>query len=152
VDENEPRSSHWRSPLTAPPVHNPPRILLAEDDVDMRTLVADALRKDGYEVQSVADGGRMIVTLAHQYVEADGENLVDLIVSDVRMPVCTGIQILEQLRAAHWRTPVILMTAFGDEATRSCARSLGALLFDKPFDLNDLRVAVASLLKRGPMT
>ncbi len=148
MDPSEPRSTPGRGALIAPPIHDPPRILVAEDDVDMRTLVVDALRKDGYEVQSVADGGRLMVTLAQQYVDADGGNLVDLLVSDVRMPICTGLQILEQLRAAHWRIPVILMTAFGDAATRTRAHSLGALLFDKPFHIDDLRAAVASVLRR----
>ena len=62
------------------------------------------------------------------------------------MPICSGLQILSALRDAHWRTPVILMTAFGDEATCKQAESLSAMLFDKPFDLDDLRTAVANLL------
>ena len=112
----------------------------------------EALRKDGYDVVAVNDGGRLLVALAHGFVDHEGVNLADLVVSDVRMPVCTGMQILEQLRAARWHVPVILMTAFGDAATREHARTLGALLFDKPFDLDDLRTAVASLLRRtGPV-
>jgi DNA-binding response OmpR family regulator len=129
-------------------VHDPPRVLVAEDDDEMRRLVVEALRKDGYDVVAVNDGGRLLVALAHGFVDREGADLADLVVSDVRMPVCTGMQILEQLRAAHWHVPVILMTAFGDAATREHARTLGALLFDKPFDLDDLRTAVASLLRR----
>lgn len=128
-------------------MHHPPRILVAEDDSDMRQLVVEALRKDGYDVTAVADGGRLLVTLAHEIVDGSGADLADLVVSDVRMPICSGMQILEQLRASRWPVPVILMTAFGDAATREHARALGALLFDKPFDLNALRVAVASLLQ-----
>lgn len=141
----------WRTALTATPVHDPPRVLVAEDDADMRRLVREALLQDGYEVIAVSDGGRLLVTLAHEFVDDDGAELPDLLVSDVRMPVCTGIQILEQLRGARCRIPVILMTAFGDTATRDHARTLGALLFDKPFDLDDLRTAVASLLRRAPL-
>jgi DNA-binding response OmpR family regulator len=139
----------WRSALTAAPIHDPPRILVAEDDSDMRQLVVDALRKDGYDVAAIPDGGRLLVTLAHQFVDENAE-LSDLLVSDVWMPVCSGMQILEQMRAAHWRIPVILMTAFGDPAAREHARTLGALLFDKPFDVDDLRTAAAALLQRGP--
>lgn len=115
----------------------------------MRRLVAEAFVNDGYDVLTVPDGGRLLVTLAHEFVDKDGSELVDLLVSDVRMPVCSGLQILEQMRAANWTVPVILMTAFGDAVTRSHALKLGALLFDKPFDLDDLRTAVASLLRRG---
>ena len=124
------------------------RVIVAEDDPEMRRLVVEALRKDGHQVTEATDGGRLLVTLAHQRVDRDGVDLADLVVSDVRMPVVSGMQILEQLRAAHWRVPVILMTAFGDDATRGRARSLGAVLFDKPFDIDDLRTAVACLLQR----
>lgn len=134
--------------LTADPIHDPPRVLVAEDDEEMRRLVVEALRKDGYEVISVSDGGRLLVTLAHEFVDGEGVELADIVVSDLRMPVCSGMEILEQVRAARWRTPVILMTAFGDAGTREHARTLGALLFDKPFDLDDLRTAVALLLRR----
>ena len=138
----------WRAALTAQPVHDPPRILVAEDDADMRRLLVEALRKDGYDVIAVSDGGRLLVTLAHEFVDKGGAELADLIVSDVRMPICTGLQILEQLRAAHWRIPVILMTAFGDATTREHAHNLDAVLFDKPFEIDDLRTAVAALLLR----
>ncbi len=141
-------SRPWRHAFAAAPLHDPPRILVAEDDPEMRRLVCEALRKDGHEVTSVADGGRLLVTLAHEAVEDGGANLVDLIVSDVRMPVCSGMQILEQIRALHWRMPFILMTAFGGETSRGHARELGAVLFEKPFDVDDLRRAVSCLLRR----
>jgi CheY-like chemotaxis protein len=126
----------------------PFRVLVAEDDVEMRRVVADALREDGYDVVELADGGRLLVEIAARMkAEVAGES-VDLIVSDIRMPICTGLQILEVLRQSHWHTPVVLMTAFGDDATRRRAESLMAVLFDKPFDLDDLRTAVAHLLPR----
>jgi two-component system cell cycle response regulator CpdR len=124
----------------------PFRILVAEDDAEMRRLVTDALRDDGYEVVELADGGRLLVDIAARLKAEPKGDEIDLIVSDIRMPICTGLQILEALRQAHWRTPVILMTAFGDDATRRQAESLRAVLFDKPFDLDDLRTAVANML------
>ena len=145
----DPWDPPWRSALRARPVHDPPRIIVAEDDSETRWLVTEALRVDGYEVTSLSDGGRLLVTLAHEMVDRNGADLMDLLVSDIRMPVCSGMQILEQLRAAHWSMPVILMTAFGDAAARDHARSLGAVLFDKPFDLDDLRMAVGFLLRRA---
>ena len=129
-------------------MHDPPRVLVAEDDLAMRDLVVEALRKDGYDVVAVPDGGRLLVSLARHFLDEGRDGLADLVVSDIRMPICTGVQILEQIRAAHWGIPIILMTAFGDDATREHVRTLGGLLFDKPFDLADLREAVASLLGR----
>jgi len=110
----------------------------------MLTLIVEAFRKDGYEVQAAHDGGRLLVQLTHG-PRCNYEH-VDLIVSDVRMPICSGIQIVEALRAAQCFVPVVLMTAFGDPQTRSHAEGLGAVLLDKPFELADLRATVAELL------
>jgi CheY-like chemotaxis protein len=138
----------WVRALAAPPTHVPPRILVAEDDAAMRRVILETLQKDGYDVTEVADGGRLLVTIAGEIIHRDGAELVDLLVSDVRMPICTGLQMLEQLRAAHCRMPIILMTAFGDDKMRRQAHTLGAVLLDKPFQLAELRAAVARLLRR----
>ncbi len=113
----------------------------------MRQLIVEALRRDGYDVVTASDGGRLLVALARQFAEDRVEPRVDLILSDVRMPVCTGMQILEQLRAADCKMPVILMTAFGDGTTRQRAHALGALLFEKPLELDELRTAVSIVLR-----
>ena len=115
----------------------------------MRRVVSESLRKDGYDVIAVSDGGRLLVALTRELIQSDGRAIADLVVSDIRLPIRTGMRVLEELRAARWRVPVILMTAFGDDATRERARRLRAVLFDKPFDLEDLRVAVATLLRRA---
>ena len=112
----------------------------------MRSMVVETLRKDGHDVSSVPDGGRLLVKLARDHMSGEGADAVDLLVSDVRMPVCSGLQILQQLRAVRCRIPVILVTAFGDDETRKQARSLGAVLLDKPFELEELRATVAKLL------
>lgn len=129
-----------RSPI------RPARVLVAEDDTEMRRLLAEALRGDGYDVKEASDGGRMLVELTHG-VRSSFEN-VDLIVSDIKMPVCSGLQIVEAIRSTRCEIPIILMTAFGDEATRTQAALFDALLFDKPFAVDDLLTAVARLLGR----
>jgi DNA-binding response OmpR family regulator len=122
------------------------RVLVADDDTEMRRLVAESLRKDDYEVVEESDGGRLLVRIAAIYAFERTVDPFDLIVSDIRMPVCSGLDILKGLRDAHWRTPVILMTAFGDDQTRQRAEALGALLFDKPFQMGALRAVVRTLL------
>ena len=109
----------------------------------MRRLVADALRKDGYEVEEESQGSTVLRRLLN--VEAP----FDLIVSDVRMPGCSGLDILDALRRSGSRTPVIIMSAFGDEPTRTQAEGLGAVFFDKPFRLGDLRLAARRLVAHG---
>lgn len=121
--------------------HTRPRVLVAEDDAQMRRLVVEALRHDGYEVDEVHDGGQLLGAASQS---AD----IDLIISDIRMPAFTGMQILAALRNAGSGVPVILMTAFGDDETRAHAERLGAILFDKPFALDDLRTAVMNMLPR----
>jgi DNA-binding response OmpR family regulator len=124
---------------------------VADDDADMRRLVADSLCKDGHEIVEESDGGRLLVRIAAIYAFERTVDPFDLIVTDIRMPVCTGIDILKGLRDAHWLTPVILMTAFGDDDVRSRAMRLGAMLFDKPFQMRDLRDTVNRLLETSPL-
>jgi DNA-binding response OmpR family regulator len=117
------------------------RIIVAEDDAEMRDLIAAALRKDGHEVTAVSDGAKLLV----EVVARPPERGLDLIVSDLRMPVSSGLQILKGLREAGWKTPFVLLTAFGDDQTRSVAESLDAVFLDKPFELDTLRATVRKL-------
>ena len=118
------------------------RILLAEDDADGREALSVALRQTGAEVDAVADGGRLIVALASHYRPGNAEPLPDLIVTDVIMPVCSGLSVFEALRAAHWRTPVIVISAVDSPTVRSSAANHGATFMLKPIDLgNFLRTA-----------
>ena len=123
-----------------------PRVAVAEDDPDMRTMVGDALRQDGYRVIELANGADLLVRIAHQYRYHEPDDALDLIVSDVRMPVINGLEILRGLRNAHCQTPVVLMTAFGDSATRDEAQKLDAVILDKPLELAVLRAEVRRLL------
>jgi DNA-binding response OmpR family regulator len=127
----------------------PPRVLVVDDDAEMRRLVCDTLRKDHYDLVEETDGGRLLVRVAAIYGPSGAEEPVDLIVSDIRMPVCTGLDIVKGLRDARWGTPVVLMTAFADDDVCRRARSLNAVLFNKPFQMSDLRATVKALLDPG---
>jgi DNA-binding response OmpR family regulator len=120
------------------------RIVVAEDDPAMLRLLAETLELDGHFVELASDGAKLLVELVRARPQTEA---IDLVVSDIRMPTCNGLQVLEAVRAAHCTFPVILMTAFGDEEIRTRAERLGARLFDKPFDLADLRSAVLELLE-----
>ena len=124
--------------------HSPLRILVAEDDPEMRRLVIEALRKDGYDVREASDGAELLFALSVQHAHA--EDQVDLIVSDIRMPFSNGLEIVESLRRVREHVPIILMTAFGDDDARARAKRVGATLFDKPFEISALRAAVRSAL------
>jgi CheY-like chemotaxis protein len=126
----------------------PARILLAEDDRELRALIASALRDDGFEVVAVEDGNTLVDHLADG-MAADGSlDGYDLIISDIRMPGFTALEIMTGLRRLLASTPIVLITAFGDPKTHERARRLGAAaVFDKPFDVDELTRAVVKLLE-----
>lgn len=123
-----------------------PRVLLAEDDPDMRTLVARGLRLDGYQVVEASNGAELFGLLEGHLGRTARTSGFDLVVSDIRMPSWSGLEILAHLRAVDPHTPVILMTAFASHETRRVVEAFHAVLFDKPFELDDLRTAVLNLL------
>ncbi len=125
------------------------RILVAEDDLEMRRLVMESLRSDGHDAVDVSDGGQLLVHLTSLYRLRPDPDPIDMVVTDIRMPVCSGLEIVQGLRNAEWTTPVVIMTAFGDAQTRAHAARLGAVLLDKPFKMSTLRLIVHDLLGRG---
>lgn len=116
-------------------------ILLADDDLAMRSLISDELQDDGYSVFQVADGQAAVDCLVH--------SKPDLILTDLRMPH-GGIELLWRFRVMAPETPIILMTAFGDATTENRAREHGAsLYFNKPVRMADLKAAIHRLLDGG---
>lgn len=127
---------------------NRPRILLAEDDKEMRSLLARALRRAGYEISECPDGIALLDYLFH-LLPAKNEN-IDLIISDIWMGGVTGLEVLEGLHDRDEFPPMILITAFGDQETHAKARRLGAVaMFDKPFDTDDLLAVVREFVPPG---
>ncbi len=126
------------------PAPRRPRVAVAEDNVEMRRLIAATLRGDGYEVVEAGDGTELIARLeALGGAQGPARTAVELIVSDLRMPGLSGMDVLGAIRDGNWRTPFILITAFGDEETHREAEDLGAAaVLDKPFDLERLRTLV----------
>ena len=113
-------------------------ILVVDDQESIRHFVSKALGDEGYAVQTTGSLREAREALEHE--------VPDLGIFDLKLPDGSGIDLLREVKRAHGELPVILMTAFGDDATRSRAESMGALLFDKPFELDDLRTAVVNLL------
>ena len=118
------------------------RIIVAEDDREMRRLIAGTLIRDGHVVEEAPDGPKLLILV----IEADPP--VDLVISDHRMPVSSGLQVLKGLRDAGWSLPFILLSAFGDEHLRSEAARLDAIFLAKPFELEALRIIVRAALTR----
>jgi len=114
-------------------------ILVADDDPAMRSLVSDELKDEGYRVVQVSDGLEVLHCLR--------DVSPDLIITDLRMPH-GGMDVIARIKEVAPKTPVILMTAFGDKETESLAYKWGAsAYFNKPVRMADLKDAVRNLLE-----
>jgi two-component system, response regulator, stage 0 sporulation protein F len=122
------------------------RVFLAEDDPEMRQMIASALRRDGHFVLEARDGPGLLLEIGHAYWGDLPDSTPTVVISDLRMPGRDGLAILRGLRDHEWCPPFILITGFGDRSVHDEAARLGAhAVFDKPFDLDELRAAVMRL-------
>jgi len=128
-----------------------PRILLAEDDYELRTLIAEALRRRGNCVYEVPDGFQLRARLESWLSHDDGTRCFDVVISDVRMPGLSGFEALSGVARRHPYLPLVLITAFGDDDAYRKAGRLGAVaFFDKPLDIERLCHCVEKILEIPP--
>jgi CheY-like chemotaxis protein len=119
-------------------------VLVAEDDTELRRLIAAILSSDGYDVVEVTNGSDLLEYMTRQ--RDAGSVAPDVILSDICMPGRTGFDVLRELRIIGINTPVVLMTAFGGDFSEQTARELGAVtLVEKPFEIDDLRMIVLNV-------
>ena len=120
------------------------RVLVAEDDTALRSVLERGLRENGYVVDSVGDGSAALRHLrAYEY---------DVAVLDWRMPEHTGIEVVEEVRRAGDRTPILMLTAKALEAEKVLGLELGADDYvTKPFSPRELVLRVQAILRRGGM-
>ena len=114
-------------------------VLVVDDDTEMRALLLDVLRNDGYEVAEARDGAEAVLALrAREY---------DVILMDKNMPGPSGLDLLPGLRRVCPRSRIIMMTAFGDVPSYMEAVEKGAAeyLF-KPFRMEEMKAAVRKAL------
>lgn len=119
-------------------VHSTPHILIAEDDAELRTLLEWAFRAEGFEVSTCSNGVELLNAVRSLF-SCRVPVRYNLIISDIRMPGITGMEVLEGLSKSPCFPPMILITAFGDPETHRTATNLGAAYcVDKPFAIDDL--------------
>ncbi|MBK6980216.1 MAG: response regulator [Betaproteobacteria bacterium] len=117
------------------------KILVVDDDEEIRSLLGEYLRKNGYEASVVPDGKRMWAALAR--------GKVDLVVLDVMLPGEDGLTLCRKLRAGS-DTPVIMLTARGEETDRIVGLEMGADDYlAKPFSPRELLARIKSVLRRA---
>jgi len=118
------------------------RILIVEDELNMRLGLKDNLEFEGYEVETAADGAEGLAVAT--------ESTFDLIVLDVMMPKMSGFDVCKQLRTKGITTPIILLTAKGEEIDKVLGLELGADDYiTKPFSLRELLARIKAILRRS---
>jgi two-component system OmpR family response regulator len=115
-------------------------VLVVDDDAEIRRLLGDYLRKNGYRATAVGDGNAMWAALSR--------GKVDLIVLDLMLPGEDGLSLCRRLRA-DFDTPVIMLTARGEETDRVVGLEMGADDYlAKPFSPRELLARVKTVLRR----
>jgi CheY-like chemotaxis protein len=131
---------------------NHPRVLLAEDDDEMRRMLASAFRTSGYRVTECTDGLALFNTMWTSLLRTDSTQF-DVIVSDIRMPGLTGLDILRGVHEREGAPPVVLITAFGDQVAHEEAERLGAAaVLNKPFRIERLLDTVRKILANASIS
>jgi DNA-binding response OmpR family regulator len=122
----------------------PPHIVVAEDQADIRDLIALNLRQAGYRVSAMADGAS---ALQQQLAEPG-----DLLVLDLMMPGLDGLEVTKALRARGGAVPILMLTAKSTELDRVLGLELGADDYlTKPFSMAELLARVKALLRRAEL-
>ena len=108
----------------------PLRVLIADDHVGLRAMIAEALRSNGYDVDEVGNGGLALDAIRR------GDHRVAIV--DVRMPVMDGLAVAARVRKEGLACRVIVISVVDDPETRRRVAELGAAFHRKPFRLADL--------------
>jgi two-component system response regulator AtoC len=120
------------------------RVLIVDDEKNMRWVLGQALSGEGFEVIEAADGKEALASVA------DSEP--DVMVLDHRMPGKDGMEVLRTLRSKGASFPIIMLTAHGNVATAVDAMKAGATEYlTKPFDLEELKLAIEKALSYSEM-
>ena len=121
------------------------KILIVEDEATMAEVVGRYMQREGYSVRHVADGARAMAAVDSFHP--------DLVILDVMLPNRDGLEICRELRATHAGTPVIMLTARGEETDKILGLGLGADDYvTKPFSPGELVARVKAVLRRTTAT
>ncbi|HVQ16784.1 MAG TPA: response regulator, partial [Vicinamibacterales bacterium] len=127
------------APASAEPASKP-RILIVDDEPSMREMLRIVLRRDGYDVTVAANGTEALDVLQRERM--------DLLLSDIRMPDISGVEVLRAAKEANKDLVAFMMTAFASTDTAVEAMRLGAVdYFTKPFNMDELRIKVRQHLE-----
>ena len=117
-----------------------PRLLLAEDDSELRDVLVQLLTGEGYEVVAVRDGMAAVQTALN--------DAFDIAVLDRGLPFVEGLDVLARLRRVGWTVPVLILSAYGSARDRVAGLDAGAEDYlPKPFDVDELLARLRARLR-----
>jgi FixJ family two-component response regulator len=125
-----------------------PTLVIADDDADMRALVREVLRPEFPEAIEVADGRQLFWHLMRSSFGVAGTKRDIVIVTDLKMPTYSGLDVLDAWHDPAAASPMVVITAFPDATVRRRAGRLDAMLLAKPFSRAQLREAVREAVRR----
>lgn len=120
-----------------------PLVLIADDDVEFREVLGETLERLGYDVLGVGDGRAAMAKL--DQLEARAPGSVQCVLSDVRMPDGTGVDLLRHVRRNHPGIRVVLISGYAPDGESELALGADGFL-SKPFDVQTLRSVLQSAL------
>ena len=116
------------------------KILVVDDEESLREICKDALKDEGYQVYQAEDGQNALSVIE--------SNDIDLVISDLRMPVMNGLELLEQIKEKKLDIDFLVMTGFATiETAVECMKMGAADYLPKPFNINHLLVKVSKVVK-----
>lgn len=117
-------------------------ILVVDDDEGLREGLSRLLEDEGYQVLCADNGDRALEIIRQTHI--------DLILTDMRMPGMSGIELLKNVRAVNERVGVIILTGYGEIESYIEAMNFGAMEYvSKPFKVNELKFIVNKILNRA---
>ena len=115
--------------------------MIIEDDEEMRSLLKDFFEEEGFEIDSVSNGVDALRKLSKDHF--------DIVITDIRMPGLTGLDILPRIRRLKPEIPIIVMTAYGSDDLRRRSLERGATIYlEKPIHLSKLRRLIREMVLR----
>lgn len=124
-----------------------PRVLVTEDNIALRQLMADVLAYEGYCVTEAANAFEMQSAILQPGPGCQSSAPFDLIVSDIFMPGKSGLEALSELRQRGLRSKLLVVTSFPDAVTYHRIEELDLQLLAKPFSLQEFRTAANTMLQ-----
>ena len=123
----------------------PRSVLVVDDEPEIRSLLTDLLKEEGYQVRTADSGAKALAEIA--------KKMPDLVMMDIKLPDQDGIALLRQLKRDEPELEVIVMTAFGGSSTAIKAMEHGAYDYvTKPFEIDDLLAALKRVFEHADMS